>query len=794
MRLIIQKPIFKPMYSKYKPFIFLLFAILTVNESLRAQAPGSWIANTSFNNINSLAEADDGSVWAATTGGLMEFKDGEITSTLTTVDGMHRLDPGAVIFDPAGFRLFLGYADGMIDILNLENGSVRRLEDIFRAGNFSARAINQFRIRDNRLFVATDFGIVVYNLETLLVIDTFSKLGSFNRAININAITFVNNNIWAATQQGVATGALNSNLAIDSNWSNFDENNGFVSIPVRAIESLNGRIFASVSDRNFEFNGFEWTESTLFTGNPVLSYSINDESGLLTGVQDQSVTVVDSDFNRSFVSVPSRRLVAAISLGSASSLRIFAGSEIDGLVVFNSGDNNFEFFTPPGPSVNLLDGLQFDGNTFISGTSRFSDRNRVIDNTKGYFIRRDGEWNTFSINTNNILSQNGFDLVFTTAVTDSFYYFGSWGQGIARHNKETDEIRIFDNSNSTLEGWVLDDPGFPVISGLDKDFEGRVWAVSRFGSTPLYNQMPGEDDWNNFSPLNNIPNSDLYVGLFVDSRNWKWVTLQNNRRIGRGLAVIETGDPADPSEQRGIQLTSDFNNGNLPDEQVTAIIEDLNGEIWIGTERGIAKFIVPEFILDGGPNDIRAQWLINADTSAASPFLLRDIQVTAMAVNGANQKWIGTSNEGIFLLNEEGNTILNQFTTTNSPLLSNSIQSLAVNPETGELFISTDVGLIVFRDIATPAVVSMDKLKVFPNPFVYDRHDRIFIEGLSQETRVRILGANGELIQTIEANGGRIEWNGRDFRGNRVGSGVYIVLAIDEENRERGSGKVVIIR
>jgi len=782
------------MYSKYKRFIFLLFAILIVNESLRAQAPGSWIANTSFNNINSLAEAAEGSVWAATTGGLMEFRDGEITTTLTTVDGMHRLDPEAVIFDPAGFRLFLGYSDGMIDVLNLESGSVRRLEDIFRAGNFSARAINQFRILDNRLFVATDFGIVVYNLETLLVVDTFSKLGSFNRAINVNAITFVNNNLWAATQQGVATGSLNASLAIDANWNNFDENNGFVSIPVRAIESLNGRIFASVSDRNFEFDGFEWNESSLFTGGPVLSYSKNEITGLLTGIQNQSVTLIDSDFNRTFVSVPSQRLSAAISTGSAASPLIFTGSEIDGLIVFNPGDENFEFFTPPGPSVNLLDGLQFDGSTLISGTSRFSDRNSVIDNTKGYFIRRDDEWNAFGINSNNTLAQNGFNLVFTTAVTDSFYYFGSWGRGIARHNKETDEIKIFNNSNSTLEGWVLDDPTFPVISGLDSDSEGRVWAVSRFGSTPLYNQLPGEEDWNTFNPIPNIPNSDLYVGLFVDSRNWKWVTLQSNRRIGRGLAVIETGDPSDSSEQRGVRLTSDFNNGNLPDEQVTAIIEDLNGEIWIGTERGIAKFVVPQFILDGGPNDIRAQWLINADTTASSPFLLRDIQVTAMAVNGSNQKWIGTSGEGIFLLNEEGNTILNQFTTSNSPLLSNTVQSLAVNPETGELFVSTDVGLIVFRDISTPAVATMDELKVFPNPFEYDRHDRIFIEGLSQETRVRIMGANGELIQTIEARGGRIEWNGRDFRGNRVGSGVYLVVALDENNDERGVGKVVIIR
>ncbi|MGF1671560.1 MAG: Por secretion system protein, partial [Balneolaceae bacterium] len=194
------------------------------------------------------------------------------------------------------------------------------------------------------------------------------------------------------------------------------------------------------------------------------------------------------------------------------------------------------------------------------------------------------------------------------------------------------------------------------------------------------------------------------------------------------------------------------------------------------------------------PDDIRAQWLLNADPDAESPFLLRDIQVTAMAVNGANQKWIGTENEGIFLLNEEGNTILNQFTRDNSPLLSNSIQSMAVDPETGELFISTDVGLISFLDIPRRAEPVMDKLKVFPNPFVYDRHDRIFIDGMTEQSRIRILGANGTLIQTIDARGARVEWNARDFEGNRLGSGVYLVVALDENNSERGVGKVVIIR
>lgn len=782
------------MLSNLKFIYFLLLLVFTAAGQIPAQQLGTWRANTSFNSITDITVSDNSTIWAATTGGLMSVEEGEVSGTFTTVNGMHRLSPDVIEFDPGSNRLFLGYVDGMIDIFDVDTQTFTRLEDIFRASSFTTRSVNQMKVRDQQLFVATSFGIVVFNLSTLFVEDTFSKLGDFDRAINVNAITFVNNNLWAATQQGVATGSLDNNLATDQNWNNFDGSSGFVDLPVRAIESLGGRIFASTDDRNFEFNGLEWTESAIFIGNNVIQYKKSTGSDNVIGVQERRLILVNEAFEREIRNVNTNRLTSGFLIDDISPARLFAGSAIDGLGFSTNSDSGFRFITPDGPSVNLVDGMTFDENTLISGTSRFSDRDATIDNTKGYLIRKDGEWNTFNINNNRTLAEYRFDLVFTTAVTDSFYYFGSWGRGIVRHDKETDDIRIFNNANSTLEGWVADDPAFPVISGLQTDSEGRVWAVSRFGSTPLYNQLPSDEDWFNFSPLGGLSSTDLYVDLFIDSRNWKWITLQSNRGIGQGMVVIDTGEPDDESDQRGVKLIDDFNQGNLPNNQVNAIIEDLNGEVWIGTERGIAKFVIPQFILDGSPNDIRAQWLINADTTAASPFLLRDIQVTAMVVNGANQKWVGTSNEGIFLLNEQGNRILNQFTTENSPLLSNDIQSMAVNSENGELFISTSVGLISFLDVPRIAETSMDKLKVFPNPFVYDRHDRIFIDGMSQETKVRILAANGSLIQTIEARGGRIEWNARDFEGNRVGSGVYLVVALDENSSERGVGKVVIIR
>jgi len=345
-----------------------------------------------------------------------------------------------------------------------------------------------------------------------------------------------------------------------------------------------------------------------------------------------------------------------------------------------------------------------------------------------------------------------------------------------------------------LRGWAADSETFAVISGLETDSQGAVWATSRFATNPLYVQLPGEDEWTMYSKSDAIGSTDEYLELFIDSHDQKWITLQSTSTAGRGLLVLNTEDPGNPDNSFGIKLTDNVNNGNLPNMQVRDIIEDKDGEVWVGTERGIARYVFPQFIINGTSEERRGQWLLNNDPDAESPFLLRDISVTAMAVNSANQKWIGTANEGVWLLNESGSEILKHYTVDNSPLLSNVIRDIEVYDNTGEVYISTELGLSVYSDTPTTPVQTMDNLKVYPNPFLYDRHNSIFIENLSETTTIRVLGVDGTLIRTIDIRGGRAEWNGLDHRGQQVGSGVYIIVALDPDGDQRGIGKVAIIR
>jgi hypothetical protein len=165
-----------------------------------------------------------------------------------------------------------------------------------------------------------------------------------------------------------------------------------------------------------------------------------------------------------------------------------------------------------------------------------------------------------------------------------------------------------------------------------------------------------------------------------------------------------------------------------------------------------------------------------------------------MTVNGANQKWIATNSDGLWLLNEEGSRVLAHYTAENSPLLSNTVDDLSYNEQSGELYITTSLGVIILTDVAVKGVEKMSTLSAYPNPFVYDRHERVVIEGLSERSTLFVVTVDGERVRRLETVGGRVEWDGLDLNGSKVASGVYLLIAIDENGGERGAGKLVVIR
>jgi hypothetical protein len=175
-------------------------------------------------------------------------------------------------------------------------------------------------------------------------------------------------------------------------------------------------------------------------------------------------------------------------------------------------------------------------------------------------------------------------------------------------------------------------------------------------------------------------------------------------------------------------------------------------------------------------------------------FLFRDEQVRTIAVDGANRKWVGTRN-GVWLISPDGQAVIARFTESNSPLLSNEINRITVDPVTGEVFISTFNGICSFRGTATAGGgVTRDSVLVFPNPVPPGYSGTIAIRGLPEDAWVKITETDGRLVYQARALGGQAVWDGRNYQGQRASSGAYLVLVADRQNREHLVAKIFFIR
>lgn len=771
------------------PLMLLLAVFMPV--STLSQPVDSWKVYPSFSTVNDLSMDEDGTLTAATLGGIfIKAPDKEDFTTFTPINGMHRSDASALVHHSNSEVIYAGYMDGMIDRIDVQNGSIDQIRDIYRVSRFNTKSITGMLIHEAKLYVSTAFGIVIYNLNTLLVENSVIRIGGFNAGMGVNNIRIRDNRIYAALDGGVAMASLDDNIVDSSAWTSYHTADGLPDNAITDFTMFNEVLYAASADGVYRMGtDGSWQAYSNLSGVKATGFNKNHSDNDLFGYRANKVFRMDTAVN---ISVYTAAIKSDFTvLNQSASGKLVAGSSNEGGISFSFGDDDLNHILPDGPYLNFFSDLEADGTKIIAASTGDFPQADPLNPVRGYYIFKDGAWENYNRNTSAELASENFSTGYKVEATSGYYFIGSWGHGVAVQDKSDNTISVHNTSTSDLSGW-RDGINYIVVSGIKEDRNGDVWLIT---SDSEFSLNLFDEANNNWIPFREEFVPGTYFNLFVDSNNQKWISLIDNLNSGSGtgLMVLDTGNPEDAGDDRFQVLNTSENTGNLPNNKVNAITEDKNGEVWIGTGRGIARFIFPDLIIGGGPNEWRAQWLINEDTTAASRFLLRDVEVTAIAVNAANQKWVGSSNLGVWLLNDEGSRIEEHFTAENSPLLSNAINDIEIIESTGEVLISTDQGLVSYFDEPRAAVDEMDELKVYPNPFSYKKHDRIFTEGLSAVSRIKILTADGLVVNEIDAAGGRVAWDARDFRGNKLGSGVYFIVAYEEDSNGKGLGKVVII-
>ncbi|HUF08517.1 MAG TPA: two-component regulator propeller domain-containing protein [Rhodothermales bacterium] len=764
-------------------------------QPVNGQDLARWQSHTPFRTVHALAASDE-AVWAATSGGVFSYRleDGAI-ETYTTASGLYGIDARAIAFDETRDAVWVGYGDGVLDRIDVATRTVSTFLDIRRADQFSARGINRMRVFGDTVYVATDFGLVLFDPVRLEVRDSFSKLGSLSSGARANdVLTAPSPNgdmqIWVATLEGLARAPITAvNLREPAVWTiedNLPQND------VRSLASFAGSVLAgTVLDAYFLGSSLEWLKLGV-AGDPVTD--LQRWGNFAVAVEPFSIVIVDDQLqiSRVFVAygdgseeVP---YVRPSSVVADVSGKLWLADRVEGLLGLEGIQNtpgNFvssDRVLPDGPLFGLFTDLVVDreGALWASGTSGTGT---------GFYRLADGQWSSFADRfVPELEGRNTYD--FIHADDDGSVWVGSEGFGAARVG-EDDAVEVFVENNSSLRA-APGTNGYIRVRGIGSENDGTVWMINEFVGTPLNGRL-ADGTWFALPALrgDGLPSAISYNRIFVDGFDQKWILPLRSE----GLIVWSTSNtPDDPTDDRLKFLRGRGSGGRgLPSENVRAWAEDRSGRVWIGTERGIAVFFIPSLVISHDPNAFEPVWPIAEDRSG---FLLRDLFVNDIAVDAADQKWIA-STTGAWLIDSEGTVVLEHFTADNSPLFSNEVVAVAVNNRDGRVYFATDRGLLSFEGDPVEPATDADDLFIFPNPVRANGDGSlppVFIEGLVAETDVRITTADGTLVARLAGRGGRVRWDGRDLNGEYVPSGVYLVIGLGLNDEGAGVGKVAIVR
>ncbi len=386
------------------------------------------------------------------------------------------------------------------------------------------------------------------------------------------------------------------------------------------------------------------------------------------------------------------------------------------------------------------------------------------------------------------------------------HWLGTKRSGIYEF-KDYKLINHYDHTNSPLStilpesshaGWYV------RVTGLQYDPEGNLWMLNNQRDT-IVHILKKDGSWQSYH-YDEVAFFETFDNTVFDTRGWAWI---NSRRTANrnsvtgvasqsGLLIINTNGTIDKTSDDTHRFISTFYNQNgesyTPDLYY-CVAEDLNGTIWMGCTKGVFTTSSPETVFD--TNFTFTQPIVpRNDGSGLGDYLLSDVPVKCITIDGGNRKWVGTLKNGVYLLSADGMETLQHFTAANSPLISDEINSIAINGETGEVFIATTEGLCSFQGDATDPATTMKSshLKVYPNPVRPEYQGNVHITGLMYNSNVKIVSAAGKLVTEGTSVGGEYSWNCCYKTGRHVASGIYYALCTDEEGKKGAVAKILIIK
>lgn len=765
------------MKSSFRSLVFQWLLCMIVCNTIEAQTPpiGQWREHLNYQQTIQVIKGDR--LYCATTQALFSINEKDEVERFSKVTGLNDIGISAIGWDDVNGQLVLAYNNSNLDLL--KGSIVKNISDIKRSTISGDKSILHIYCTNGVAYLSTGLGIVLVDLTRLEIKDTWI-IGNNGSQVKTYATGFFNNRWYAATEQGLKYAPASAgNLADYRNWLSVSSSGNLPDGAYQHILSVNNAIVVQKNDSLLFLNGANWQLLYYDAAWPIVNVTASGNRLLIcqrtnSGASRVIILNTNGQVERTImqsgvISFPRSAII--------DNTNIWIADRFGGLSRFGT---SVDRFIPNGPPGIATGELLATGTTVYAAAGSVSDAWNYLYNRDGVFQLRDDRW-SFRGYFNSPVLDSVFDFItLTEDPRDKSLWAGSYGGGLVRFRESS--IQLFKQQNSSLRA-AVGDPGSVRVSGLAFDSRQRLW-ISNYGAPQNLQVRKQDSTWTSF----NIPfthNENAVAQIVVDDLDQLWIMSPK----GNGLFCYNPGSNIDnTNDDRWKYYRQGSGNGNLPSNNVYSLLKDKNGFIWVGTDRGIGIIRCPEIAFGTGGCEA-IQPIIQQDQLAG--LLFRDEVVQCMAVDGANRKWVGTRN-GLWLISSNGDKIIYRFTAENSPLLSNDVRKMSVDPVTGELFIATFNGICSFRSTATEGGVDNQNIRVFPNPVPPGYNGTIAIRGLVHNALVKITELNGRLVYQTRALGGQAIWNGKNYLGNKVASGVYLVLVRDDQGLERIATKIVL--
>jgi len=766
--------------------ISLSILLVTITSFGQTTGIGQWRDHLPYSQCISVKEVGS-RIYCATPYSIFYYdKEDNSIQRINKINGLSDIGISTINYNNAYKTLVIAYTNANVDLI--KNNTIINISDIKRASILGNKTINDIYFIGQYAYLSCGFGIVVLDVDKEEIHDTY-YIGANGGQVDVLGLTKSDQDtLFAATDHGIYLAyAKSANLANYQSWKKDSRLN--TQVKYDNIVNFAGQVVVSqaktspASDSLIRLSHGKWRTWVQTYSNPVEQMEVN--YGKLIISHNYFVKYYDTAFT------PLNGVYSYNGAGPSPSDAIFDNTgqiwiadKNAGLVDIDNMGVSHQIYIS-GPLSNLVFAITPWGNdVYIVPGGR--DLTYVPNyNAPAIYHFNGTTWNNLTASTDSKMGELADLSTITVDPSDPRRFFaGSWGHGLAEFYDDK-MVNRYGEWNSTLKHHSAADSSDIRVGGTAFDSDGNLWVVNSHNNNCI-SRKSGKT-WTGYSvPI--INQSDLGQ-MVIDNNNQKWVVMRITTTVSNSLLVFKE-DPTNPANSKAIMLNSQPGSGNVPGQAVFAMAVDKNGQVWVGTEKGIGVFFNPENIFTGQNFD--AQQIL-VQQGAYVQYLMENEKVTAIAVDGANRKWIGSEGGGLYLFSEDGTKQIYHFTTDNSPLLSDNIISLAIDPVTGEVFIGTDQGLVAYKGTATEGGETFSGVYAYPNPVKEDYYGLIGIKGLVANAQVRITDIQGNLIFSTKADGGQAVWDGNNFNGRKAKTGVYLVYAGNDTGSEKIVTKILII-